>query len=281
MEAQRLIPGKIYEPYHADFERWHQEAAALPQEKWSVVTPDGLTLRGTYYPLSPDAPLEILFHGYRSNVEHDLCGAIWRCFAVGRNALVVNQRGCGTSDGHVISFGINECKDCRRWIDFAVDHFGKDVRIVITGVSMGASTVMMAAGEELPPNVIGVLADCGYSSPRDIIRKVIRQLRLPVFPLYALIRLGGILFGHFDIESNSPQKAMETCRVPVIFFHGDTDDFVPCDMSRLLYQKCHATKKLVIVPGAGHGLAYLVDPENYLEQMRAFDAEYGGGTIGE
>ena len=270
-----IPPGKIYEPYRERMITWMKEMRAMPHEDVSIVSHDGLRLCGKYYEFQKGAPMEIVFHGYRGSAERDLCGAIGRCFSVGRNALIVDQRTSGNSEGHVISFGINERRDCLRWVDFAIAHFGTDVRIVLTGISMGAATVMMAAGEDLPPNVIGVLADCGYTSPKEIICKVIRHMRLPAPVFYPLIRLSGRLFGGFDIEETSPLEAMARCRVPVIFYHGEADNFVPCDMSRRLYEACVTTKKLVIVPSAGHGLAYPADKEGYLRELRAFEVECG------
>ena len=211
-----------------------------------------------------------MVHGYRGNAERDLSGGVLRGFALGRSVLLPDQRCSGDSDGNTITFGIKEHEDCLAWVDFAVAHFGPDVKIILTGISMGAATVLMAAGKPLPKNVIGVLADCGYSSPADIIKKVIRQMGLPEKLAYPFVRLGGLLFGDFDLEDYSPMAAMKNCKLPVIFFHGETDGLVPCDMSRRLYQTCQAKKALVTIPNADHGLSYMVDPQGYLQAMREF-----------
>jgi fermentation-respiration switch protein FrsA (DUF1100 family) len=240
----------------------------------SIVTPDGLTLRGRYYECNPGGIIEILFHGYRGNSERDMSGGVERCFALGRNALIVDHRGAGQSDGHVTTFGIRERWDCLLWVERVIERFGPDTKIILTGISMGAATVMMAAGEKLPENVICVLADCGYSSPREIIRKVIRDLKLPMM-LYPFIRLGGILFGRFDLEETSPIEAVQKCRVPLILIHGEADGFVPCEMSRLVYEACVSPKKIVTVPGAGHGLSFPVDKEGYLKALADFQQECG------
>lgn len=173
----------------------------------------------------------------------------------------------------MISFGINEHKDCLRWIDFAIEKFGKDAVIMLGGISMGASTVLTAAGKELPKNVVCVLGDCGFSSPKEIIQKVIKQLRLPSKLLYPFVKLGAKLFGKFDLEETSPMEAMKTCKLPVLFIHGDTDDFVPYEMSLKLYEACQAQKKLFTVEGAGHGVAYLKDQAAYIEAIRTFENE--------
>jgi len=266
--------GDIYTPHRADMIRWTEMTRTMPHEDLSVVTQDGLTLRGRYYECQPGGIVEILFHGYRGSAERDMSAGVERCFALGRNALIVDHRAAGKSDGHTITFGIRERRDCLLWIDRVIERFGKDVRIVLTGISMGAATVMMAAGEELPEQVVCVLADCGYSSPREIICKVIRDMKLPLI-LYPFIRLGAMLFGHFDPDETSPMEAVTRCRVPLILIHGEADDFVPCDMSRRVYEACVSQKKLVTIPGAGHGLAFPTDKEAYLKALADFQQECG------
>ena len=262
--------GKIYEPYRECMEQWIREARAMPKEEITITSFDGLTLRGCYYECAPGAPIELMFHGYRGNAEKDLSGGIQRCFQLGHSALIVDQRCSGGSGGNVISFGVNEHRDCLAWVDYTVKRFGPDVKIMLTGISMGAATVLMAAQYPLPENVVGVLADCGYTSAREIIKKVIHQMGLPVTVSYPFVKLGARLYGRFDLEETSPLEAMAKCTLPVIFYHGETDDFVPCDMSRENYEACCTRKRLVTTPGAGHGLCYLVDPDTYLKELREF-----------
>ena len=262
--------GEIYDPYREDMEKWIREARAMPQESFAIRSFDGLTLRGKYFEYAPGAPIELMIHGYRGTAERDLSGGVQRCFKLGRSAFLVDQRASGSSEGSVITFGIREHKDCLAWVDFMVKHFGPDVKIILTGISMGAATVMMAAGNPLPENVIGVLADCGFDSPRNIIREVIRQMGLPVGISYPFVKLGARLFGGFDLEETSPVEAMRRCRVPVIFFHGDADDYVPCEMSKRCFDACASRKRLEIVHGAGHGLSYPVAGEDYRVAVREF-----------
>lgn len=139
--AIRIPQGEIYKPYRESMERWIRQARALPQESMTVTSFDGLTLHGKYYEYAPGATIELMFHGYRGSAESDLSGGVQRCFKLGRSALIVDQRCCGKSDGHTITFGINERRDCLTWIDFMRNRFGPDVKIILTGISMGASTV--------------------------------------------------------------------------------------------------------------------------------------------
>ena len=265
-----LPAGKTYEPYHPQMLEGMKAFRTMPHQVFTIKSEDGLTLSGRYFECAPGAPMELMFHGYRGTAERDLGAGIRRAFALGHNALIVDQRTTGGSGGRLVTFGIREHRDCLNWVDFCLGHFGPDVTIYLTGISMGASTVLMAAGEPLPPNVKGVLADCGFTSAPAIIKAVSKSLHLPGNLLYPMIRLGGRLFGGFDLEENSALEAVKRCQIPVIFFHGETDTFVPCEMSRENYEACAAPKAILTVPGAGHGLSYLAGPEAYLNTLRAF-----------
>ena len=275
-EDEYEIPdGDIYEVFRDDMVNWVKKARKMPHEDIEIESFDGLKLRGRYYEYEAGAPMEILFHGYEGNAERDLSGGIERCFALGRNALIVDHRASGRSDGHISTFGINERKDCKKWVEYAVERFGKDVKIGITGISMGASTVIMATEEELPDNVKFVLADCGYSSAKAIIMKVIDEMKLPAKLVYPFVKLGARIFGRFDLEETSPIESVKKCKIPIIFVHGDNDAFVPFEMSVEMYDACPLEKKrLIRIPNAGHGLAYPVAREKYVDELKKIEEEW-------
>ena len=268
-----LPPGEIYESFYPKMRAWVDSIRSMDRKSVEITSFDGLKLRGYYYEYSPDSPLELIFHGYGGNAERDLSGGVERCFALGRSVILIDQRGAGQSEGKVCSFGINERRDCLEWIKFATRKFGKERPIIIGGISMGAATVMMAAGEDLPSNVVCVMADCGYSSPKEIIKKVVREMKLPSSIVYPFIRLGGMLYGKFDIEETSPISAVARSKTPIVYIHGDTDDYVPHSMSVECYEATKSPRKLVTIEGAGHGLAFPKDPEKYVESLREFESE--------
>ena len=289
--AYDLPEGEEYRPFYNDMRAWTDMIRAYPYKRYEIRSHDGLTLRAKFFEYKPGAPIELMFHGYKGHAERDLSGGVERCFRLGHSALLIDHRGSGYSDGSILTFGILEKRDCRAWIDFAIREFGEDAKLILTGISMGAATVMMAsgepasgepaagspaAGEALPPQIQYVLADCGYTSPREIISKVMRDMKLPPALLYPCATLGARLFGGFDLNEYSPMEAMATCRVPIVFAHGDADGFVPCDMSVRLYEACASEKKkLVIIPGAGHGLAFPVGRDEYVNALAEFKRECG------
>ncbi len=269
-----LPPGKVYEQYKDIMFDWMADTRKINYKPVEITSYDGLKLTGKYYECKKGAPIELMLHGYRGNSERDLCGGIQRCFALKRNVMLVDLRGSGNSDGHIITFGLKESKDCLSWIDYIVATFGSKTKIILTGVSMGATTVLITAGKTLPNNVVGVLADSGYTTAKDIIKKVIKQLHLPVWLLYPFVWLGAKIYGGFDINKISALDSVKNCQVPVMLFHGESDDFVPCDMSRDLYQSCSCKKHLLTIPNAGHGLGFLVDKDAYFEALNTFAKEW-------
>lgn len=262
----------IYGGFRDLLVQWMKAAKALPQEDISIRSFDGLMLRGTYFEYAPDAPIEILFHGYRGHADREMSGAVRRCHSLGHSALIVHQRASGKSDGHVITFGINESRDCISWVNYVVARW-PDAKVILAGVSMGAGTVVMATARNLPKNVIGVLADCGYTSPADIIKKVISvDMNLPANLAYPFVQLGAKIYGGFNIDELSPIEAVRNTPVPILFIHGGKDTFVPCEMSVRCHEANPAATRLHIIPEAGHGLAYPVDQEGYLQAAREFFA---------
>ena len=248
---------------------WMKDVRKMEYEPAHIVSYDNLNLYGRYYDCGGDV-IEIMFHGYRGNSERDLCGGIRRAFALNHNVLLVDQRASMTSDGHITTFGIKERFDCLAWVKYVNEKYGENKKIMLTGVSMGAATVMMASEFELPENVIGILADCGYSSPKEVIKKIIKQLKLPTFIFYPLISLGAKLFGGFSLESASPIEAIKNAKVPIIIFHGTEDKIVPVYMANELYAINPEKIKVIIIEKAGHCLGYVLEPELYLKSMKDF-----------
>lgn len=245
------------------------EIKALPYEQVFITAFDGIKLAAKYYHIADNAPLQIEFHGYHGNAIRDFCGGNKLAREAGFNTLLVDQRAHGDSEGKTLTFGIKERRDCLSWIDYAIKRFGKNTHIFLAGISMGAATVLMAAELPLPPNVAGIIADCPYSTPESIIRKVLRDKKISPAIAMPFIRFGARLFGHFDLGAASALDAVAVATVPILLLHGEDDLFVPIDMSYELKQKGNDIT-MASFPNAGHGLSYLTDPARYANTVNAF-----------
>ena len=261
-----------YDPYRKEINRLFCQLSGRPYEEVSIVSFDGLTLFGRYYHVKDGAPLDIGFHGYRSSALTDFAGGSELSFSMGHNLLLIDERAHGRSEGRTITFGIQERWDADSWVRYAVERFGADTEIILYGISMGAATVLMASALGLPENVRGVIADCPYTSAKDIICSVGHDSVVPMELLYPFVRLSAKLFGRADLTQADALSAVKSARVPILLIHGEDDRFVPCDMSRAIAAANPEKIEFHTFPGAGHGLSCLVDMPRYEALVKAFAA---------
>ncbi len=246
--------------------------SAMTPEAVETVSEDGLRLVGEFYSApQPTDHYLICFHGFHSGPKDFVC-AVDFFLSLGYHVLLVTQRTHGDSEGKWITFGMKERYDCRSWSHYLIRRFGDHIRIVLDGISMGAATVMMATQLELPQNVRAVMADCGYTSPWEIVCDVAkRSMHIPKYPFMPMFRLAVRWVVGIDLKALSAETAMaENTKYPMLFIHGKADDFVPHGMTLRCYEACRAPKTMFSVPGAGHGLSFLVDEEG----CRAACAEF-------
>ena len=255
--------GKQYEAVADHLYRISGIMQRFPFEKVIIKAKDGTELFGRYYHVRDNAPVEILFHGYRSHPYRDCSGGHALARKMGFNTLVVDQRAHGSSGGCSITFGIKERLDCLAWIDYLNQRFGSNAPIILSGLSMGAATVLMASDLNLPPNVACIVADSPYSSPLDIIMKVSKDEGFPPTVCSPFLRLGALLYGGFRLGDCTAKDAVRNAQIPILLIHGEDDRFVPCDMSLEIAANCASRVEVATFPGAGHGLSYLTDPVRY------------------
>ena len=261
--------GEQYRVLKDGLDKTRKEVREARYEAVDTVSFDGTVLKGKYYHFNDGAPVEIIFHGYRSNPLNDCGGGFSLTREYGCNVLLPDHRAHGESGGNVITFGVKERYDCLQWIKYLIERFG-DIKIIISGVSMGASTVLMASDLELPENVKGIIADCGYSSPKEIILQESGKMGFPPKLSAPFIKLSAKLLAGFDWEETSAVKAVKNSKLPILIIHGEDDRFVPCSMSHQIYEACTSHKKLLTVKDAGHGLSFLVAPEKYKKAVNDF-----------
>ena len=245
---------------------------AKEKETVTIKSHDGLSLSGIYIDNDKSDVLFILFHGYRSGAVHDFSGAVKFYYDKGYSILLVDQRSHGKSEGKYITYGARERYDCLGWCNYALDRF-PEKKVFIDGISMGASTVLMASGLGLPSNVVGIIADSGYTSPYEIIGKVASEMGYPEKIVMPVLAVAMKLIAGFDPRECSTVKAMETNTLPVLLVHGRADSFVPYQMSEQTYDACRSEKKLLIVDNADHGVSFFVDNERVVAILNEFIKE--------
>lgn len=267
---EKQMEGEQYKPYLDVYRAYIGEIAELPCKRIYIRSFDGKKLSARYYETSPGAAVDILMHGYKASAAGDFAGIFQTLRKLGHNILLVDERACGKSEGLTVTFGVKESKDCLSWIRYVLRHNGEDTKIILYGVSMGAAAVMMAADLDLPDNVIGIIEDCGYTSPEDIICRVAKGMGLPAEILYPFARIGARVFGGFDVEETSAVEALRHAKVPVLFIHGYQDGFVPYYMCGQVYEACSSAKEMETFDRAEHAVSFLSDPLKYQNTVETF-----------
>lgn len=248
-------------------------------EEVSVISKDGIRLAGHWRPHPQAKRILIAMHGWRSTWSRDFGFIADFWFEHQCSVLFAEQRAQSNSEGEYMGFGMLERHDCVDWVDWVKGKTGGSLPIYLNGISMGATTVLMAAGLNLPKNVRGIIADCGFTSPHAIWKYVTeKNLHLPYL-------LQGIFANEWcrrnlrvSSKECSAPEALKRSSVPVLFIHGTEDRFVPVEMTYENYKACTAPKRLFIVPGAQHGMSYHVDQAGYRNAVLSFFNEFDHNT---
>lgn len=256
-------------------ERMQRRLEQTPHQVVKMTSYDGTELVGHLFRAEHQKRVVLAMHGWRSVWARDF-GPVADFFRDnGCTVLYAQQRGQGESGGAYMGFGMIERFDCLEWIKWLnANGFGGS-SIYLAGISMGATTVLMAAGfPELPENVAGVLADCAFTSAKAEWKYISENnLRIPYDRRGR--HVDALCRKRIDLtpDAYTTLDAMKTCRVPILFVHGEADTFVPVEMTLQNYQACACPKKLLIVPGANHGMSYFQDREGYEAAVKAFFRE--------
>lgn len=247
---------------------WLQEHAA---ETAQITSFDGLKLFAWVVERENARGTVLMCHGYRSRGFLDFSCAFEFFYEQGLNLVVIEQRACGNSEGRIITFGINESRDVKTWVDWVQERFGAEKSIVLAGVSMGCTSVIMSMAEGMPDCVVGIVADCGYTSAWSQLAYVLkRDYGLPPFPILHLVNLLFKRRTGCDLRKLDTLPILRECNIPVLFIHGGADRFVPTDFSIEAWRACAADKDILIVEGATHALSTIADPKRYREKVKAF-----------
>ena len=248
----------------------NQWSNTIKNEKVEITANDGITLKGTEY--IKDEQINdwvIVLHGYRSNPESVI--SIGRHFSEkGYNVLIPYMRATGESEGKYIGMGWLDKDDLKCWIDLIIKQ-NNNSNIILHGSSMGAATVLMASGDELPTNVKAIIADSGYTSVWDIFASEAKaRFGLPTFPVLNMFQVVAKVRAGYNIKKASALEQVKNSKTPILFIHGDKDDFVPESMCESLYDSANCIKDKLIISGAGHTDSKYKEPDTYYNKIFEF-----------
>ena len=265
-ELKKTSFGKYYQCICAS-DCWLKEHNA--QDVY-IDSSDGLRLHGLWVPVNNPRGTVLLAHGYRSTMLVDFGIAFAFYHALGMNILVPEQRAHGQSQGKYITFGVKESDDFSRWIRFHNEAFGMH-QMVLSGLSMGASTVLFLADQNLPENVKCIIGDCGFTSPKEILKSVFHAtVRLPAVPSLWVVNALSRAFAGFRLTEKDTRVTLANAKLPVLLIHGLADDFVPSSMTKEAFDICKGEKEVFLVEDASHGVSFLKAKDEYIKRVIAF-----------
>lgn len=244
---------------------------SIPKEEVHINAIDNVELTG-YLHMGKEISNKIIVfvHGYHSIYKYDFSISGVDFYKRGYSMLFIDQRAHQKSEGKYTTFGIKERLDLVKWLEYLNKRF-PNKKIILCGISMGASTVMYALGEKLPSNVIGAICDCGYSKPIDIIKHTAKKrigslskVIIKVINLLFIVKTGE------SLNNLSTEKTLKNNQIPILIIHGDNDKVVPIEMGYDNYKYAGERGIMVVGENAGHGTTYLVDKDKYIKTLDAF-----------
>lgn len=240
----------------------------------NITSNDNLTLYAQYIQ-NKTHNYAILVHGFQD--DHNFMQTYaYHYYNQGFNIVNIDQRAHGKSEGQYTTMGWMEEKDMYKWINFIINR-DNQAKIILHGVSMGASTIMMLLKNRLPKNIKVCIADCGYSSLWQIYSQKIKDIHknIPATLILLAASVATRIKPGFWIHKVSPQKALENNEIPILFIHGNKDNYVPYETMDILYNanKYYKKEKLTII-GAEHAKSIYTNYEKYWDEIDNFMKKY-------
>lgn len=243
---------------------------ANPGEVVEMTSDDDLLLKADLVPQPMDSKKAVVIvHGYKGN-RTQMPGISKYYHDRGYNVLRPDLRGHGESEGEYIGYGWHERLDLVQWIDYLKEETGAE-EIILHGFSMGAATVLMTSGEELPQEVKAVVADSGYTNVMDELSHQLKYLyNLPSFPIMQVTSLITDARVGYNFTEASALEQVKKNKVPLFIIHGADDELVPTHMAEALYEAADVEKEIWIPEGVQHTEAFTLKQVEYEQRLTDF-----------
>ena len=258
------MSGTDWERYMPVNEERKERFLAHEREDVYLDSEDGLRLHATYFPEGDQKKVVICFHGYTSQGMKDYIALSDFYLKRGFSMLLVDARAHGDSEGKYIGFGCLDRRDALLWILWLLERCGKDTDILLHGISMGAATVLMCTGLELPEQVRGVVSDCAFTSPKEVFTHVLHSMyHMPAFPMMEISDWLNRRLAGYGLDECNAAREVEKAKIPALLIHGSGDGFVPSWMCDRIFEKYGASKRKLVIEGAAHAESYFKDMKQY------------------
>lgn len=184
-------------------------------------------IKGWYIPSETDRFTIVYSHGYLENRETftiDIYRIIEEIRPLGGNILTFDFSGSGESEGFCVTCGYRERKDLLKAIEFAKTK--SDAPIFIYGISMGAATTALAAGDS--EDIVGAICDSPFSNLKEYLSMNLSAwTHLPKYPFQPIIFKAMEATSGLTLDQVVPAESVKRAKVPILIMHGRGDHLIP------------------------------------------------------
>ena len=207
-----------------------------------------------------------LFHGHGSKKSSLLKEAdVFR--SLGYNALLLDFRAHGGSQGNSCSIGYKEAEDV--YLAYSYLQAKGEKNIILYGASLGAATITKAIKDyRLTPSK--VILDMPFASLSDGVKGRLKMLQLPTEPLGTLLTFWGGTLQGFWAFNHKPYQYVRQIKCPVLLQRGRYDNRVTQEETEKIYANISSQKKLVIYESSSHESLCKKETEKWTGEVTAF-----------
>ncbi len=269
-------PKRISIPDEIKYEKEHgmwKDFDSFPKEDYTISSFDGYELHMLYVPAPEKSDKYVVIsHGY-SGCRLGSVKYLHIFRGLGFNAIMYDDRGHGENKRVACTMGFKESRDLMCVIKHVRERFGDDILLGLHGESMGSALTNNAL--QYSPKVSFIVSDCGYNDLMKLFEYLIgKNMHLPKFFAKTASVANRILYG-YRFKQVSPIEYIRSNEIPICFFHGEDDDFIPCEHARQMHEVNRGYSEMHIVPGAGHAMCVITDEKYYEKTVEDFLTRVG------
>lgn len=253
-------------------EKWWQQ---IEKETLEITSFDNLKLKAYYLPAKEKTDkVVILAHGEEgSSITMALFSKYY--YDEGFNILVPDNRCYGESEGNYIGTGFLDKQDYKSWIAQIVQKLGDNCKIVLHGISYGATSVTLLSSETTLPNVKCIIAEGGYSNLQELVNyRLNNDKHMPGFPIINAMNIISKQKQNYILSDVNVIDQVSKATIPIFYIHSQEDNFIPVYMAYKLSENTSSEKDLWVVDGNKHNTIFIENNEEYKTKVKEFYTKY-------
>ncbi|MGB4588759.1 MAG: alpha/beta hydrolase [Clostridiaceae bacterium] len=240
---------------------------SLPYEELLIKSPYDYVIHGRLYP-NHSKKYIIIVHGITMNIY----GALKYLpffYKKGFNVVVFDQRNHGLTGGPNTTYGYFEKWDLHNITDYLFNTYGNDISVGLHGESMGGAISVLNMGIDSRID-FGIIDSAFSDLPELLFMMLVDELHIHNKKLLSFINLFIKQQSGFSIEDVSPIKEIPGIEKPILFIHGEKDNYIPVKMAKIMYAFKLHNKYIYLSKDGEHGTSMASDPHQYDVELTKF-----------